>query len=189
MQDHAGEQVVAIIHHSCRARGGSACRPPCRPPCRRAASGFGGGAQPRTGRREPANRALIEQAFAQWARGEADVFDLLTDDVVWHITGQDPAVATTYRSREALLAGAARPLAARLTAPLTPTVRRIWSDGDDVLVHWDGSAPLADGSTYRNTYLWIMTVRGDRVTRVTAFLDNAAFKAALAKAPRPDARD
>lgn len=139
--------------------------------------------------REPANRALIEQAFAQWARGEADIFDLLTDDVVWHITGQDPAVATTYRSREALLAGAARPLAARLTAPLTPTVRRIWSDGDDVLVHWDGSAPLADGSTYRNTYLWIMTVRGDRVTRVTAFLDNAAFKAALAKAPRPDARD
>ncbi|WP_296218790.1 nuclear transport factor 2 family protein [uncultured Sphingomonas sp.] len=139
--------------------------------------------------REPANRALIERAFAQWARGEADVFDLLTDDVVWHITGQDPAVATTYRSREALLAGAARPLATRLTAPLTPTVRRIWSDGDDVLVHWDGSAPLADGSTYRNTYLWIMTVRGDRVTRVTAFLDNAAFKAALAKAPRPDARD
>lgn len=139
--------------------------------------------------REPANRALIERAFSQWARGEADVFDLLTDDVVWHITGQDPAVATTYRSREALLAGAARPLAARLTAPLTPTVRRIWADGDDVLVHWDGSAPLADGSTYRNTYLWIMTVRGDRVTAVTAFLDNAAFKAALAKAPRPDARD
>lgn len=139
--------------------------------------------------REPANRALIERAFAQWARGEADIFDLLTDDVVWHITGQDPAVATTYRSREALLAGAARPLAARLTAPLTPTVRRIWSDGDDVLVHWDGSAPLADGSTYRNTYLWIMTVRGDRVTAVTAFLDNAAFKAALAKAPGPDARD
>ncbi len=139
--------------------------------------------------REPANRALIERAFAQWARSEADIFDLLTDDVVWHITGQDPAVATTYRSREALLAGAARPLAARLTAPLTPTVRRIWSDGDDVLVHWDGSAPLADGSTYRNTYLWIMTVRGDRVTRVTAFLDNAAFKAALAKVPRPDARD
>jgi hypothetical protein len=26
-----------------------------------------------------------------------------------------------------------------------------------------------------------MTVRGDRVTAVTAFLDNAAFKAALAK--------
>lgn len=139
--------------------------------------------------RELANRALIERAFAQWARGEADIFDLLTDDVVWHITGQDPAVATTYRSREALLAGAARPLAARLTAPLTPTVRRIWADGDDVLVHWDGTAPLADGSTYRNTYLWIMTVRGDRVTRVTAFLDNAAFKAALAKAPRPDAHD
>lgn len=126
------------------------------------------------------DRALIEDGFARWAKGEFDIFSLLADDVTWHITGQDPAIATTYHSREALLDGAARPLAARAAAPLKPTVRRIWSDGDDVIVHWEGTAPLVDGTTYRNTYLWIMTVRDGRVTAVTAFLDNAAFKRALA---------
>lgn len=130
---------------------------------------------------EAANRAVIETAFARWAAGGYDIFDLLADDVTWHITGRDPAIATTYRSREALLVATSRPLRARLAGPLRPEVRRIWTDGDDVLVHWDGTAPMVDGSTYRNTYLWIMTVRGDRVVAVTAFLDNAAFKAALAK--------
>lgn len=132
------------------------------------------------------NKRFIRDAFDRWAQGRGDVFSLLADDVTWHITGFDPAIATTYHSREALMAGAARPLAARVTQPLKPEVRSIWADGDDVIVHWDGTAPLHDGTTYRNTYLWIMTVRDRRIVAVTAFLDNAAFKAALAKPPRPN---
>lgn len=129
---------------------------------------------------EERNRKVISGAFERWARGEGDVFSLLTDDARWQIIGSDPEIAKTYRSREELLAGAARPLAARLTTPLKPTVRRIWADGEDVLVHWDGSAELFNGTTYRNSYLWIMTVKDDRVVAVTAFLDIPIFKAALA---------
>lgn len=135
---------------------------------------------------EAANRTLIENAFARWAAGEFDIFSLLADDVVWDIQGNDPEVARTYHSRQALLDATSFPLRARLAGPLVPTVRRIWSDGDDVLIHWHGEAPMRNGSRYRNTYLWIMTVKGDRIVAVTAFLDNAAFKAALAT-PLPPA--
>jgi uncharacterized protein len=134
--------------------------------------------------REERNRALVGQAFARWAAGTGDVFSLLADDVVWHITGFDPAVAKTYRGRQALLDATVQPLRARLTGPIKPTVKRIWADGDDVLVHWDGAATVYDGSPYRNTYLWVLTVRDQRVAAVTAFLDNAAFKAVLDK-PAP----
>jgi ketosteroid isomerase-like protein len=130
---------------------------------------------------QAANRALIQDAFARWGTGEFDIFSLLSDDVVWHITGQDPDIAKTYRSRQALLDATSVPLRARLAGPLKPDVRQIWTDGDEVLVHWNGTAPFRDGSQYRNTYLWVMTVRSGRVVAVTAFLDNAAFKAALAK--------
>lgn len=133
---------------------------------------------------EDRNRSLIRDAFERWAEGQGDVFSLLADDATWHITGSDQTVARTYRSREALLDGAARPLAARLSAPLKPTVKRIWADGDDVLVQWDGAAPVYDGTEYRNTYLWIMTVRNERIIAVTAFLDIAAFRAVLDK-PEP----
>ncbi len=131
--------------------------------------------------KEEANRAFIADAFAQWAAGNGDVFSLLADDVVWHITGNDPAVAQTHRSRQALGEAAAVPLRERLAAPLKPDVKRIWADGDEVIVHWDGTAPFPDGSQYRNTYLWIMTVKDRRIVAVTAFLDNATFKAALAR--------
>jgi uncharacterized protein len=130
------------------------------------------------------SRAFIAEAFAKWARGEGDVFSLLADDVVWHITGNDPAVSQTHRSRQALLDAAAWPLRERLAAPLRPEVKRIWADGDDVIVQWDGTAPFPDGTRYRNTYLWILTVRGSRIVEVTAFLDIPTFKAALAR-PRP----
>jgi ketosteroid isomerase-like protein len=136
------------------------------------------------GAKEARNRTLITDAFGRWSAGTGDVFSLLADDVVWHITGFDPAVAQTYRSRQSLLDAAATPLRARLGMPLKPTVRKIWTDGDDVLVHWEGAAPFKDGSQYRNTYLWIMTVRSQRIVAVTAFLDNAAFAAALAKPAR-----
>ena len=135
-------------------------------------------------RREARNRTLITDAFTRWSAGTGDVFSLLADDVVWHITGLDPSVAQTYNSRQALLDAAASPLRARLGKPLKPSVRRVWADGDDVLVHWDGAAPFKDGSQYRNTYLWIMTVRGQKIVAVTAFLDNAAFAAALANQRR-----
>lgn len=131
--------------------------------------------------KEARNRTLIAGAFDRWTAGTGDVFSLLAEDVVWHIAGFDPTVAQTYRSRQSLLDAAATPLRARLSKPLKPTVRKIWTDGDDVLVHWDGAAPFKDGSQYRNTYLWIMTVRDRRIVAVTAFLDNAAFAAALAK--------
>jgi len=133
---------------------------------------------------EATNRTLISDAFARWGSGEFDIFSLIADDVDWHITGYDPAVATIFSSREALLKATSFPLRARLAGPLKPSVRRIWADGDDVLVYWDGTAPMRDGTEYRNTYLWIMTVQGGRVVAVTAFLDNAVFKEALSK-PAP----
>jgi ketosteroid isomerase-like protein len=149
-----------------------------------AASASAQDARPTDTAKEASNRTLIADAFRRWSAGTGDVFSLLADDVVWRITGFDPAVAQTYRSRQALLDAAATPLGARLSKPLKPMVRRIWADGDDVLVHWDGAAPFKDGSQYRNTYLWIMTVRDGRIVAVTAFLDNAAFAAALAKPAR-----
>lgn len=133
---------------------------------------------------EETNRAFIRDAFDKWAKGEGDVFSLLAEDAVWHIVGSDPTVAKTYRSREALLDGAARPLAARLTGPLRPTVRHIWADGDDVLVHWEGEGDVYDGSTYRNNYLWVLKLREQRIVEVTAFLDIPAFKAVIDK-PAP----
>lgn len=135
---------------------------------------------------EGQNRAFISAAFEHWARGEGDIFALLAEDAKWQIVGSDPEIAKTYDGREELVSAAARPLAARLKTPIRPSVRKVWADGDDVLVHWDGSAELINGTPYKNSYLWIMTVKDQRIVAVTAFLDIPTFKAALALPPRAD---
>lgn len=130
------------------------------------------------------NRSFIEEAFAAWARGDGDIFALLADDVVWQIAGNDPEVARTYKSKQALLEATSFPLRRRLSGPLEPSVRRTWVDGDDVLVLWDGTAPAHDGSQYRNTYMWILTIHERCIVAVTAFLDNETFRLFLNK-PAP----
>lgn len=97
------------------------------------------------------NRQFIAQAFAQWAAGGRTFFqDVLSPDVTWTIKGTSP-VAGTYRGREAFMTQAVAPFTARLSSPVRPTVRDIWAEGNDVIVHWDGTATAADGMPYSNS--------------------------------------
>jgi len=130
---------------------------------------------------ETRNHALVTEAFDAWSRGDGQVFDLLAADVVWTIKGSGPS-AQTHRGRQAFLDDAVAPFAAALDAPLVPTVQRIWSDGDDVLIYWDGATALRDGTPYRNSYLWVFTMRDGEVAEVIAFLDLPAYDAVLQRA-------
>lgn len=117
------------------------------------------------------NRQFIVQAFEQWAAGNGTFFqDVLSPDVVWIIKGTSPA-AGTYRGRDAFMEQAVAPFAARLAAPVRPTVKDVWAEGDDVIVHWNGTATAADGEPYHNSYVWIFRMENQRATEVIAFLD------------------
>jgi ketosteroid isomerase-like protein len=107
--------------------------------------------------------------------------------VVWTIAGSGPS-AGVYRGRQDFLDRAVAPFRARLAAPLVPTVLGVWADGDQVIARWDGRATAGDGRPYRNSYVWLFTMRGGRAAAVTAFLDLPAYDAVLARvrpAPRP----
>lgn len=128
-------------------------------------------AQAVTGR-EAQNKRLIQQAFNT---GNVDnVFNLLTDDVQWTITGSS-RFSKTYTPKQRLIDETVTPLASRLATPIVPKIRQVYADGDDVIVWWDGTATAKDNRPYRNTYCWIMTLKNGRITRVVAFLDLAAY--------------
>ncbi len=123
---------------------------------------------------EQRNKATVQQYFAQWRNRTGSVFDLLAPDATWTITGTG-GTAGTYRSRQALLDQVVSPTSARLSAPIVPTVRGIWADGDMVIVLWDGEATARDGRPYRNTYTWYFRMKDGKVTEAIAFLDMSKF--------------
>lgn len=117
-----------------------------------------------------ANQALIQQAFDDWRAGQGGIFQLLADDAVWVVAGNSP-YSGTYRTREAFMEDAVKPITEKLATPIVPTVRQIVAQGPYVVVHWDGQATAKDGSHYENSYSWHMQLENGRITRVTAFLD------------------
>ncbi|MCC8362666.1 nuclear transport factor 2 family protein [Lysobacter sp. A6] len=125
---------------------------------------------------EDANRKLISNAFDRWRDGTQSIFDLLADDARWTIVGSSE-VAGTYENREAFMARVIRPFGARMRDPLKPEVRKLYADGDTVVVLFDGRAVARDGVPYVNTYTWYMRVADGRVVDVVAFFDPKAFDA------------
>lgn len=133
---------------------------------------------------ERTNKDIVARAYAAWASGGTNFFDILDDRVVWTILGPGPH-AKRYDSKAAFLEAAVAPFGARLSSPLKPTVRSIHADGHDVVILWDGVATTRDSQTYRNTYAWFFTMRNGRVVEAKALLDLQAYGEVLSRVPAP----
>lgn len=117
------------------------------------------------------NKKLIQDAFTAWARGDGNAFfNLLAEDVRWTVIGSTP-VSRTYSSRDAFVEGAVKPLTAKLSGPIVPTVRDVIAEGDKVVLQWDGRAAGKNGTIYHQTYCWVMRLADGKVREGTAYLD------------------
>lgn len=120
------------------------------------------------------NKALVEASFIAWRDGTGSPFDLLADTATWTIVGRS-AAAKTYEGREAFMREVIRPFNARMRDPLKPTIRRIYADGDAVIVFFDAAGTARDGKPYVNTYAWFLDLRDGKVVAASAFFDSLEF--------------
>jgi ketosteroid isomerase-like protein len=116
------------------------------------------------------NKKLVQEAFDKWANGTGSFFDLLSENVVWTITGNSP-ISKTYNGRKQFMDEVIVPLNDRLTKRIVPTLRGLYAEGDMVIALWDGKAMARDGIAYNNTYSWYMRMKGGKIIEVVAFFD------------------
>jgi ketosteroid isomerase-like protein len=124
---------------------------------------------------------LHEAQGAFYAGGDgAALHDLLTDDIAWHVPG-DNAIAGVYIGRDAVMAYFARrrDLASR-TFRMHPGEVLV-GDRDHVAVLTDGTATIA-GRPRRWSTIGLYRLRGDRVAACWLLpLDQAGFDAVWAE--------
>ncbi|MGB3356269.1 MAG: hypothetical protein WBB00_26350 [Mycobacterium sp.] len=126
----------------------------------------------RTGQ-EQRNAQVVRDAFALGVSDENSFFSILSEDVQWTVArAVDP---TTYTSRSEFLRDGAGPVQTRVTGPIQADVRELITTDDVVVALWQGTATARDGLPYINSYAWVMTMRDERVVRVTAYLDLVAL--------------
>jgi len=132
------------------------------------------------------NKAIVAAAFDRWAAGGSDFFkEMLTTDIVWTIEGSGPS-AGTYRGYDEFMARAVRPFVSRLREPVRPVSKKIWADGDHVIINWEGQAVARDGRPYRNRYVWIFRMHGGKAAEVNAFLDLTPYDDVIRRIPAPE---
>jgi len=123
---------------------------------------------------EARNLDVVRAGLDAWRDGTGSPYDALADDATWEITGNSLA-SRVYTSKEDFLSHVIRPFNARMSAPLVPTVRDLYADGDTVVAYFDAEGTARDGLPYRNTYAWFLTMRDNRIVKASAFFDSIAF--------------
>ena len=111
-----------------------------------------------------ANKKMVQKAFDKWANSTGDFFDLLSENVVWTITGSSP-ISKTYTGRKQFMDEVIVPLNDRLAKRIVPKLRGLYADGDMVIALWDGKAMARDGIAYNNTYSWFMRMKEEKLLK------------------------
>jgi uncharacterized protein len=123
------------------------------------------------------NREIVRRAFDDWSEGRGSISTIFADEMTWEIVGRS-AVAGTYATKQDFVDRVLAPFADRFgdQAPFRPVdIRSVLADGDVVIVVWDGRGTTTAGTTYENTYAWIMRMADGLVVDGTAFFDSMAF--------------
>ena len=115
--------------------------------------------------------ALIDRYFECVATGDPGVADLLAEDIVWRAPASSP-LQGPFEGRDAVLALMGSGVG--LYDPNTPLDMRctaLAANGDRVFVEMEIRGRTRAGEAYENAYVFVFTVRDDRIVRVHEHLD------------------
>ena len=130
------------------------------------------------------NIQIVKNFFAAiGSHNEHDLLALVAEDIEWIIPGEGWPLAGTYRGHAELAAVLKK--AANEVETKYPTPPEFVAQGDWVLVIGVATGKIkATNRTFKDEWVFDMTVRGGKVARIQEYIDTQA----LARASRIDAR-
>jgi uncharacterized protein len=130
------------------------------------------------------NKAALQSAFAELARGNAKPFVALwAHDLVWTVTGHTPW-SQTYRGRDCVETDLMEPLFARFASRYTNTATRFIAEDDHVVVQCQGNVMTKSGVPYNNSYCYVCRMENGQLKELTEYLDTELVTRALGGSQR-----
>lgn len=126
-----------------------------------------------------ANKKLLQDAFAEMAKGNTKPFGaLMADDFCWIVTGTTKwsrAYCGLKTVREELFA----PLFEQFADRYTNTATRFIAEDDFVVVECKGKVNTLRGVPYNNTYCYVCRFADGKLRELTEYFDTELVTAAL----------
>ncbi len=127
------------------------------------------------------NKKHVESMFAALSRGDGEAYLAgLADDAEYKIEGTTK-FSGTFRGKQDIIARLLTPLMNELEGGLAIEVKRIYADGDTVIVQAQGKSTTKTGKSYDNSYCQIFRVEGGKVKSMVEYLDTDLVNQAFGK--------
>jgi ketosteroid isomerase-like protein len=113
---------------------------------------------------------MVTQTWQAFVKGDIKTaFANMSDQVSWLIPGNLPV--SGMKKGKGALPDFARSAAKLFPNGLTTEIRRVYGDGDVVIVELSNTGKLANGRDYANEYCFVFEIEGGKIRRVREYVD------------------
>ena len=117
------------------------------------------------------NKELVTNFWGAFAKGDIKTaFASMSDEVSWLIPGNLPNLSGLRKGKAAIL-DFARSAAKQFPGGLQSEVRRVYGDGDTVLIEMTNRGKLFNGRAYENEYCFVFEIEAGKIRRVREYVD------------------
>ena len=125
------------------------------------------------------NKELVTKTWNAFVKGDIKTaFDNMSDQVSWLVPGSIPNVSGVHKGKESIVAFL-RAIGPAVPNGMQTEIRRVYGDGDAVLVELTNRAKTAKGRDYENEYCFVFELEGGKIRRIREYTDTAKAKAIL----------
>jgi hypothetical protein len=122
-----------------------------------------------------ANKQLVTNFWNAFSAGDIKTaFASLSDEISWLIPGN--LEISGLRKGKAEILNFARSAAKQFPNGLNSEVRRVYADGDTVLIEMTNRGKLFNGRDYENEYCFVFEIEAGKIRRVREYVDTQKVK-------------
>ncbi len=117
------------------------------------------------------NKELVTNFWGAFSKGDIKTaFASLSDEVSWLIPGNLPNLSGLRKGKAEIL-NFARGAAKMFPSGLKSELRRVYCDGDTVLIEMTNRGKLFNGRDYENEYCFVFEIEAGKIRRVREYVD------------------
>jgi uncharacterized protein len=122
------------------------------------------------------NKQFVRNTWEAFARGEIRAaFANMSDEISWLIPAS-LAADGPMKGKQAILSHLKARVASNFPKGVKSEIRRVYGDGDAVIIEMTNRGETSSGAMYENEYCFIFELEAGKVRRVREYLDTAKVK-------------
>ena len=127
------------------------------------------------------NKHIVRKFLAKFAERDIEgLIDMLTDDVVWWISGKPELLPQAGNKNKAQISAVFRGLGSKIPGGMEMRLKSLISEGDTVAAEVESYGEVDNGRIYNNDYHFLFKIRDGKIALAKEYMDSLHLKTVFA---------